>query len=349
MATVSLAACGGSGARSAPTTSAPTTSTTEPTTAAPTTPPTTAVPGPPAPLTGLPEPSATQSSAIAVVVKIDNVDQARPQAGIGQADVVYEEEVEGGLSRLAAVFQSRYPTQVGPVRSGRLTDLGIMDDLNHPVFAYSGANAMFDPVLLSQPAFIANDNNAGGLFAREGPFPAPHNLYASVVALAGVAKGKGSPPPALFTYLPAGTAFGGAGVATASAFAMNFPAASVRWAWNPAGNVWQRSQNGTPDADTSRTQLAAANVIVQSTGYVTSGYATGEGLTAPTPIPKGILVGQGTAWIFSAGQVVKGTWSRSSLTSTTTYSDSAGHPVALTPGVTWVELLPSYSSPSITP
>ena len=119
-----------------------------------------------------------------MVVKIDNVDAARPQSGINQADVVYEEEVEGGLTRLAAVFQSQYPAVVGPVRSGRLTDEGIADDLNHPVFAYSGTNAIFLPILRSQPVTDVDDDNHPGLFYRSNLNVAPHNLYANVASLA---------------------------------------------------------------------------------------------------------------------------------------------------------------------
>ena len=106
--------------------------------------------------------------APAVVVKIDNVDAARPQTGVNQADVVYEEMVEGGLTRLAAIFQSQYPTVVGPVRSGRLTDAGIADDLNHPVLAYSGTNAIFLPILQSQPLTGSTPRTTRPSFYRNG-------------------------------------------------------------------------------------------------------------------------------------------------------------------------------------
>jgi hypothetical protein len=305
-------------------------------------------PAPPiAPLTGLLQPSSSQLTAPAVVVKIDNVDAARPQTGLNQADVVYEELVEGGLTRLAAVFQSQYPAAVGPVRSGRLTDSAIADDLNHPVFAYSGTNANFLPILRAQPLTDVDDGNRPDLFYRSNLASAPDNLYSNVVSLAGASATR-VPPPPLFRYLPSGAAFGGPGVASVRHLTINFPAAAVTWAWNTPTNAWVRDQNGTPDVDRAGVQINAANVIVQFVSYVTSGIATGEGV-APTPIPEGELVGSGTAWYFSGGQVVKGSWTRSTLTSTTQYADASGAAIRLRPGRTWVELVPVGMIPSTLP
>ncbi len=106
-------------------------------------PSTTAVAAPLAPLTGLPA-DPVSSGRPALVVKIDDVDPAaRPQGGLEQADVVYEEKIEGPNSRFAVVFQSTGAAQVGPVRSGRTTDLAIVGPLNRPLYAFSGANATF--------------------------------------------------------------------------------------------------------------------------------------------------------------------------------------------------------------
>ena len=112
--------------------------------------------------------------------------------------------------------------------------------------------------------------------------------------------------------------------------------------------MWLRSQNGTPDVVRTGTQLSAANVIIEFIPYTTSLTATGEGV-APAPIPAGNMVGTGVGWYFSNGQVVKGTWSRSSLTAITSYRDGSGVPVRFTPGRTWVELAPVGTIPSIGP
>ena len=60
-----------------------------------------------------------------LVVKIDDTTQAHPQIGLEDADIVYIEQVEGGLTRLAAIFSSVIPDRVGPVRSARISDIDI--------------------------------------------------------------------------------------------------------------------------------------------------------------------------------------------------------------------------------
>lgn len=330
-----LASCGGHSKPKA----VPTTTSTLP---APTT---TAAPPPTAPLTGLPQPDASQLNATAVVVKIDNIDAARPQTGLADADVVYEEEVEGGLTRLAAVFQSKFPTVVGPVRSGRLTDEGIADDLNHPVYAMSGTNAMFLPVLRSQPVWEVDDGNRPDLFYRAGSKPAPHNLFTNVASLAKAAKNP-TPPAPLFQYRLPNTPLTGAGVAPATHFQFGISHTSVSWDFNAQFGAWTRNQNGTPDVDNTGAQLKATNIVVLFINYIISGTATGEG-GPPAPIPEGIMTGTGQAWFLSGGQVVKGTWTRPGLTTPATYADTAGAPILLAPGNTWVELVPTGTVPTL--
>jgi hypothetical protein len=105
-------------------------------------------------------------------------------------------------------------------------------------------------------------------------------------------------------------------------------------------------QNGQPDVDESGVVASATNVVVQAVPYVTSAFANEPG-SGVTPIPEGELIGSGPVWIFSGGAVVQGSWTRASLGAVTTYTDSAGHPIALAPGRTWVELIPAGSVPGI--
>ena len=332
-----LASCGGTHHVKA---AAPTTSTT-------TIPITTTTTLPPVfPLTGLPASTPGQMQSPAVVVKIDNVDQARPQTGIGAADVVYEEEVEGGLTRLAAIFQSSYPTTVGPVRSGRLTDEGIGDDLNHPVYVMSGTNAIFLPQLRGQPWTDVDDNNHSGQFYR-GPGAAPHNLYSNVASDAKLSS-TNTGPSALFPYRATGTPLSGAGVASASHLGIGFSGASLTWDYNTQSGTWMRGQNGTADVDASRTQLSATNVVVLFVNYYTSGTVAGEGVGAQ-PIPAATMTGTGQVWVLSGNAVVKGTWTRSGLTTPATYADSSGQQILFAPGKTWVELVPVGTAPALNP
>ncbi len=88
-------------------------------------------------LTGLPDPTAVTKRRSALTIKIDNTPEAHPQIGVNEADVVYEEIVEGGITRLAAIFNSNLPTVVGPVRSVRRTDRQIVYPIGG-IFAFSG-------------------------------------------------------------------------------------------------------------------------------------------------------------------------------------------------------------------
>ena len=330
-----LTGCGGGHHKAVP----KATTTTEPITTTTTLPPV-------FPLTGLPAPGAAQAQAPAVVIKIDNIDQARPQTGIGSADIVYEEEVEGGLTRLAAIFQSNYPSNVGPVRSGRLTDEGIGDDLNHPVYVMSGTNAIFLPQLRGQPWTDVDQNNHPDRF-RRGPGAAPHNLYTDVSADANLSSTHTGPSP-LFQYRAQGSPLSGAGGTSASHFGFGLPGASITWDYNAQSGTWLRGQNGTADVDSSHTQLSATNIVVLFINYYTSGVVAGEGVGAQ-PIPAGTMTGSGQVWVLSGNAVVKGNWNRGDLTTPATYTDSAGQPIQLAPGKTWVELVPVGTNPALNP
>jgi hypothetical protein len=270
------------------------------------------------PLTGI---RATGSiGRAAMLVKLDNVPAARPQEGVGSAEIVYEEMVEGGLTRLAAVFLER-DTGLGPVRSGRTTDIGLAANLNTPLFAYSGANAPTEALLAG--AAIVNRGPAHVSYRRSGSRWAPHDLMTDASSVRGGTVG--SAPPTMFVFStdpPTG------GTPTSS-FSVGFPATSVTWSWDGTG--WLRSQDGTSHFDAlSGTQVRAATVIVQHTQYVDTGLGT----------PEGVTVGTGRATIYTNGMSVAATWTRPSLRSVTTYTDAAGAHIPVSPGRTWIELVP---------
>ncbi len=309
---------------------------------------TTAAPPPIAPLTGLPQPDAADAGRVAIVVKIDNVDAARPQAGLNAADIVFEEQVEGQLTRLMAIFQSTDSTQVGPVRSTRTSDIDIVSALNHPLYAYSGGNKSYVEQLDAAPIVdVGAATYAAPYYFNRGPHDAPHNLYTSTVELSKLAPKGSGPPPPFFVYRAAGQAVTAAGASPASHVGVTFGMTTAAWDWDAASQRWKRSQDGTPDVLQNGQQIAAANVIVQTIPYVTDGYATGEGVNPPPPIPKGETVGTGTAMVFTDGMVIPATWSKASPTSVTEYTAANGQPIMLTPGQTWVELAPTAAPVSV--
>jgi hypothetical protein len=253
-----------------------------------------------------------------MVVKVDNVDPARPQAGLDAADVVFEEMVEGRVTRLIAIFQSTDAARIGPVRSTRTTDIDIVSALNHPLYSYSGGNANYVAQLRASPVVDVGADTYAAPYVRSGPHGAPPNLYTNTAARPAV----------------------GAGATPATHVDLNFGFAAAIWDWDPAAQTWKRGQNGSADVLQSGQQIAAANVIVQFITYTTDGFATGEGISPPPAIPKGQTVGSGTAVVLAGGTVIQAKWTKASSTAVTQFTDSAGQPIKLTPGRTWIELAP---------
>lgn len=287
------------------------------------------------PLKGLPPEQVALAARPALVVKIDNAPKARPQAGINQADVVVEEQVEGGITRLATIFHSQDADAVGPVRSARSTDLAIMAPLQRPLFAYSGANAAFEGLVRAAPVTNVGHSALPGAYRRQRGRPAPYNLFSSTLSLR--AGFTGTPPIPLFNYRPMGAAARGKGVADARGVHIEYRVivtTIAEYAWN--GQVWQRTQNGTPHLDAAGVQVAPANVVVQFVPYRDTGLRDQSGAA----VPEAELVGEGEVWVLTGGKVLKGRWSKASPEAVTTYVDGAGSPVLLAPGQTWVELVP---------
>lgn len=295
-----------------------------------------AVPGGAAPLTALPASGPLDRPAL--VVKIDNAPKGRPQFGINQADVVYEEQVEGGITRLAAVFHSAGAEKVGPVRSARSTDLALAAPLGRPLFAFSGANRDFVELIRGAPLVDVGASRHKAAYRREPGRPSTYNLVSSTAALLAAAPG-GSAPGPLFAYRGAGEPFaatGAAAVGRVSAEWRDRVRTAIDYQWDSVRSVWLRGLNGTPHLDAAGEQVAPANVVLQLVAYRDTGLRD----TSGAPVPEAELVGEGEAWVASGGKLVRGRWRKGSLGAVTEYLDSAGTAVRLAPGRTWVSLVP---------
>ncbi len=277
-------------------------------------------------LTGRANPNG--NSRPALVVKIDNVPRARPQSGINNADVVYVEMVEGGVTRYAAVFHSQEVGTVGPVRSMRTTDINLLRPLNRPLFANSGANQITTTAVNNSSLVnIGAATSAGGAYFRNSGRPAPHNLFSSTGALRNAGGSAGGAPPELFNIRRPGTNLPNATEA-AGGVRVAYPNTTVLYDWNGSG--WARTQDGAATVDTGGARTAPETVIVQFTTYGVS--------AADRNSPEALLVGSGTAWIFTEGQLIRGTWEKTRGNAVTQYFDANGAPVELLPGRIWVEL-----------
>jgi hypothetical protein len=277
-------------------------------------------------LTGLPDPTAITKRRSALTIKMDNTPEAHPQYGINEADVVYEEIVEGGITRLAAIFNSNLPTKVGPVRSVRRTDREIVFPIGG-IFAVSGGAQYAITSIETAPVKLIDQSNAGAAMFRDPTRPPPHNLFANAVLLMKEG-GKVHPPPALFTYVSQKAPAKGAPVGS---FTVNFGSGfATSYQWDGKSHDWLRSIFGAPDVTATGVRVAPTNVIVMSVKYY--GGVGVEGSYAQ-------MVGSGPVEIFSDGRLQKGTWFRRNIHLATAYRSASGAVIALRPGQTWVELL----------
>ena len=277
------------------------------------------------PFTGEPVSSLTPVLA----VKIDNSALARPQTGLTDADIVYVLPVEGGLSRLMAIFSSHYPTVAGPVRSARQDDLTLLRQFGTPGFAYSGAT----PRLLRyirRTARIVNlyaGTTAG--YYRNWNRAEPYNLYAyprDLLATAASASPAhdigfrfGPPPP------------GGKPIRSESA---SYPAASFTFTWSAAKQRWLVSIDGARAVTTDGGRLSPATVVVQHTTVRTSRF-----LEYGKPPPYAESVGSGTAVVLRDGKAWTTHWSRPSANGGTTFTTASGQRMTFATGQVWILLV----------
>ena len=318
-----VAACsggsGGSGDESA------TQDTAAPTTTAESTTTTTTIPPILAPLTGLAVDAPITRPAL--VVKIDNHPKARPQWGLNQADIVFEENVEM-LTRFAAVFHTTDSDPVGPIRSGRRQDVDLLESFNAPLFAWSGGNAEVTKLIRASTMVDLSHsaaNDAGG-YRRESSRSAPHNLIADTSKLWTLAPEGAAPPQAQFAYRAADEAIPATARETAG-IKLSMDGVRVLWEWSSEFSRFLRSQDDKPHVDVDDVRINAANVVVLYVQYSKSGYS---------PVAK--TIGSGEAWVFTAGKLFQGTWERDDAGKPFTLKDTAGNEIKLTPGNTWVQL-----------
>ncbi|MGQ0804073.1 MAG: DUF3048 domain-containing protein [Actinomycetota bacterium] len=288
---------------------------------------TTTAPPPIAPLTGLPDPSGASLTRPALTVKIENSPDSRPQAGLDLADIVYEEVVEGAITRFAVIFNSTVPDVVGPIRSVRDMDPNIVWPIGG-VFAYSGGAPGPSAHIRDAPVNPVDESATGTAMFRDRGKAAPHNLFGYGQALFDRG-GQPVPPPPLFTYLAPGETW--AAPEPVASFRVGFTRGyDPTYTWDAAFGRWRRSYGLTPFMTASGAQVAPANVVVQFIEY--PGYSDGK------------TVGEGDVWVFSGGQLTRGRWIRPAPEQPAQFVDAAGNPIKLVPGPTWVELLPIGSA-----
>lgn len=310
------------------------------------------------PLTGAPSPAGKVPQRAAIAVKVENLPAARPQWGLNRADIVFEEPVEGGITRFIAVYQCQGAPRIEPVRSARFVDIKILKPLGKVLFAYSGA---IQPVVeaVDSPTSLLEDVGAmtqGQAYWRDPTRLEPHNLVTSTERLYQAAAAKGYPetvPRPIFSY-----GHPPAGGKPVTAAHVDYPLDITTWTWTPGLHRWLRSyacppgeqQVCTPEDNGpamlgNGAQISAVNVVIlhvveYSTPYLED--AAGAHETDCT------LTGSGPAWVFRNGEEFVGRWVRPKLADPATFVEADGTRITLAPGNTWEELVPNGEEVRVT-
>ncbi|MBT2439119.1 DUF3048 domain-containing protein [Streptomyces sp. ISL-36] len=278
------------------------------------------------PFTGLPA-----RPAPVLAVKIDNVGPARPHTGLGAADLVYVEQVEGGQTRLLAICSSRLPERIGPVRSARESDIELLRQFGRPALAYSGSHSGLKPLLKAAPLYALPPEDAPGAYVRDRGRSAPHNLYLLPARVLAAAPKAEQAKDIGFRFGPAPE--GGTPVNERT---VRFPAARYTFTWNGAEKGWRVAMDGRPAVTTDGGPVTATTVVVQYVDIRPSKFSDFLGSVSPYTE----TVGKGTALVLRDGRGHEARWSRPAAEAGTAFTTPAGEPLNFAPGRTWIVLAP---------
>jgi Protein of unknown function (DUF3048) N-terminal domain/Protein of unknown function (DUF3048) C-terminal domain len=265
-------------------------------------------------------------------VKVDNTTRAHPQQGLTKADVVYIEQVEGGVTRLAAIFSSAYPKSVGPVRSARISDIDLLRQYGTVGLIYSGSQTPLLPKLLAAKLKLVSFDASRLGYIRQSTRPMPYDVIGDFATLRKRA-GKVSIPKAVGYTFGAAPTVGGT---PATNVTIRYQSAVVGARWSASDKRYLLSMDGAKDMAVEGGQLGPTTLVVQYSKVVASPYHDVNG--ANTPLTE--TVGHGKALFFRDGQEFKGKWSRTSATQPTQYTFADGTEAVFAPGQIWIALLP---------
>jgi hypothetical protein len=337
-----LAACGTTGGSSTTTTTAP--------------------PRPVAlcPLTGTPAPGGTVPARPALAMKVDNVQYgpvtnppgyARPQSGLQDADVIYEEQVEGSITRYAAVFQCRQAPLVGNIRSAREIDISLLSPLQSPLLVHVGGIVPVLNDIARSPLVNVDLGNYQNLQINPPNRVPPYDDFTTTQRIWSLFPHRRTPPRPIFTF--SATPHGGRPVTQVH---LDWSITSnVYWRWSKPTGTWLRYYDNSdgsgapliqPDLLQNGVQNQVQNVVVQIVHiYFLPWFENFQG--GREAVAK-IVGNSGRAYVFRNGKMIAGYWSRGSLTSPTVFETAQHKVIPLAPGRTWVEVYPDIAPVALT-
>jgi hypothetical protein len=298
------------------------------------------------PLTGLKVSDPAVLERCPLAIKVSNAPAVvRPQAGLDQADLVFEHYAEGGVTRLTAVFLGQTPSMVGSVRSGRLIDLEIAA-MFKALFVYSGTSAGVGEKYAASdlwPDQLARPGTAGAAFYRRDlPKAFEHTLFVNPATLWAEAERRGiSKRQDLrgMTFAPDPPSVG----LPAQDVEIKYQAgiSQVEWVYDPSTGRYYRWQGGEAHREElTGAQLSAANVIVVAANHVETDIVEDTWGGGHWSIEVQIW-GEGPVSIFRDGQRFDGLWRRHDRYDMLSFWTVDGRErLPLKPGNSWFQMVP---------
>lgn len=291
----------------------------------------------PCPLTGVvPAGNKKVPDRPVLAVKVENTPDARPLTGLDGADIVYEEVVEGGITRFISVYHCQGSTRVGPVRSVRTTDPEILLQFGaHPLLAMAGGAPQVVNLVRKAGVIELTESDPAAAFSRDESRVIPHNLFTNTQKLwAAAAKShkEATPPQAVFTY-DESTPKPSKKIDSVTIVFSGL--ATAEWRWEDGR--WVRYLDGSPMPLENGNAIATDNVVIQQVETTESDISDVAGY----PSPDVTVTGSGKAWVLRDGKMIAGTWERASEGDLTVFRTKKGDEIPLAPGSTFVELAPT--------
>lgn len=290
------------------------------------------------PLTGLSAPDGQIPQRPALAVKVDNYISARPQTGLNQADIVFEEPVEGGITRFVAVYQCQNSKLIGPVRSARAVDVGILTELSNPIFVHVGGIQPVINLLTTTPIHNVGLADYQNLVIKNTARVSPYATYINAKSVWSTFSSEKTIPRPLFNY----STMAPSNAQPTSEIHLDYSGNSdIYWQWSQGAQKWLRfyveNNQIVPALDSSGQQISATNIVVEAVNVTYGPYYENPG----SPEVQSQMTGTGNAFVFTDGQQIPGTWTRPNLQSSTVFLNTQNQPVTLFPGNTWVEIYPN--------
>lgn len=269
-----------------------------------------------------------------LVVKIDDTRQAHPQIGLEEADIIYIEQVEGGLTRLAAIFSSKIPTHIGPVRSARISDIELLEQYGNVAFAYSGAQKKMRPVIEAANLLdLGAQSQSSTIYTTDPDRVQPYAMVLRADLLMQQILDRGL-PVALSKSVGWEFDDAPAGGKDIKSVHLSWPASSYDAHWSEDEKRWLLDHSGQPNIAASGERLGAKTLVVQLVSITDSIYRDKVGGVTPFSA----TVGFGRGYILRDGKAFEANWSRNNASTGTTWRTPEGEEIAFAKGQIWVAL-----------